>query len=186
MWHSGSLGLGRAFARRSRWKGSTPFPEPSSYVVTAASPGRGHTDLAWKGWDQRLGHNVLHVPSPGDYRIPPALEAGDLGHSDRNSHLPGVLYSLQCPLSLNPHPQAPKPGATQAQIGSPGVSPYPTSCSASWKHLLTRWEGCQAGSYNNSHGSKSHKHGPKSFLYCSTPGWRWPSFSTFMDLLAHL
>lgn len=63
-----------------------------------------NTGLVWKGWGQRLGHFALLMPSSGNCRIPSALEAGDLGHSDRSSHLPGMSCSLQCPLSPSLYP----------------------------------------------------------------------------------
>lgn len=92
-------------------------------VETAASLRQGHTGLAWKEWGQRLGHIFLHMPSSGDCRVPPALDAGDLRHPDRSSHLPGVSYILQCLLSLNPCPQPSKCGTAQAQIRFPRCAP---------------------------------------------------------------
>lgn len=91
-------------------------------VGTAASLGQG---TYWPGLEgmgpEAESPFFLHMPSSGDCRIPPALEAGDLGHPDRNSHLPGVSCSLQCLLSLKPCPQPSKRGTAQAQIRSPGV-----------------------------------------------------------------
>lgn len=83
-------------------------------IGTAAILGQGTNWPDLEGMGPKAGsHFFFHMPSSGDCRIPPALEAGDLGHPDRNSHLPGVSCSLQCSFSLNPCPQPSKCGAAQ-------------------------------------------------------------------------